>query len=83
MEQQISALAVDDWTPAELAMPCPDYPVYQDDDLGAFPDAKGTTFRVWAPSAGGVTLRLFDSGTPEDPAEPTQTRDLTPGADGT
>lgn len=46
MERQISVVAVADWTPAELAMPCPDYPVYQDGDLGAFPDAKGTTFRI-------------------------------------
>ena len=43
----------------------------------ALPSASGR------PRPGGVTLRLFDSGTPEDPAEPTQTRDLTPGADGT
>jgi len=83
MEQQISALAVADWTPAELAMPCPDYPVYQDDDLGAFPDAKGATFRVWAPTASGVTLRLFTAGSPETAPEPETQADLTPGADGT
>lgn len=83
MEQQISALEVADWTPAELAMPCPDYPVYQDDDLGAFPDAKGTTFRVWAPMASGVTLRLFTAGSPETAPEPETQADLTPGADGT
>ncbi|WP_338024737.1 type I pullulanase [Bifidobacterium miconisargentati] len=63
---QPASLAVADWTPAETALPCPDYPVYKDDDLGAFPDAKGTTFRVWAPTASGVTLRLFKTGSPNE-----------------
>ncbi|MBW3079475.1 type I pullulanase [Bifidobacterium simiiventris] len=62
MEQLVDAPAVAAGTPAEQAQPCPDYPVYTGDDLGAFPDASGTTFRVWAPSASGVTLRLFTSG---------------------
>ena len=83
MERPISVVAVADWTPAELAMPCPDYPVYQDGDLGAFPDAKGTTFRIWAPTANGITLRLFDSGAPYDTVEPFQTREMTPGTAGT
>lgn len=78
MERPISVVAVADWTPAELAMPCPDYPVYQDGDLGAFPDAKGTTFRIWAPTANGITLRLFDSGAPYDTVEPFQSREMTP-----
>lgn len=83
MERPISVVAVADWTPAELAMPCPDYPVYQDGDLGAFPDAKGTTFRIWAPTANGITLRLFDSGAPYDTVEPFQSREMTPGTAGT
>ena len=54
MERPISVVAVADWTPAELAMPCPDYPVYQDGDLGAFPDAKG---RMTAPCASANASR--------------------------
>ncbi|WP_258175724.1 type I pullulanase [Bifidobacterium callitrichos] len=79
-------LAVVDATSAEPAMPCPDYPVYTGDDLGAIPDAYGTTFRVWAPSASGVTLRLFavgSDGEAVESAEPLETHELTPGADGT
>ena len=83
MESTVSALAVADWTPAEPALPCPDYPVYTDDDLGAFPDAKGATFRVWAPTASGVTLRLFAAGSPAEAADPEETHELTEGADGT
>ncbi|KFI92973.1 type I pullulanase [Bifidobacterium stellenboschense] len=55
-------------TPAEPAPPCPDLPVYAGDDLGARPDAAGTTFRVWAPTASGVTLRLFRYGSDAESA---------------
>lgn len=70
MERPISVVAVADWTPAELAMPCPDYPVYRDGDLGAFPDAKGTTFRIWAPTANGITLRCSTPAHPMTPSSP-------------
>ncbi|MBW3081315.1 alpha-amylase family glycosyl hydrolase [Bifidobacterium saguinibicoloris] len=99
MEKPEQILAVADGTPAEPALPCPDYPVYAGDDLGAVPDDAGTTFRVWAPSASGVTLRLFAAGSagerPDmsdaasddapsaDASEPFAVRDLAPGADGT
>ena len=35
---------------------------YTGDDLGAVWTASATTFRVWAPTAESVTLRLFESG---------------------
>lgn len=35
---------------------------YTGDDLGAVWTADSTTFRVWAPTAESVTLRLFESG---------------------
>ncbi|WP_417852183.1 type I pullulanase [Bifidobacterium moraviense] len=66
-------------------MPCPDLPVYEGDDLGARPDGAGAVFRIWAPTAAGVTLRLFAAGSEGEPhgAEPTETREMTPGACGT
>ena len=68
-------------------MPCPAYPIYAGDDLGAFPDGNGTTFRVWAPTASGVVLRLFAVGSPgEAPGgadAPTGGHALAPGPNGT
>lgn len=78
-----AALALTERTPAEAGRPCPDYPVYEGNDLGAIPDAQGATFRVWAPSADGVTLRLFSAGSPAEAAEPDDTHAMTRGADGT
>ncbi|OZG61825.1 pullulanase [Bifidobacterium lemurum] len=83
MSEPIRALALAEWTPADPALPCPDYPVYADDDLGATPDGKGATFRVWAPTATGVTLRLFAAGSPEECVDPQECHELTPGAQGT
>nr|WP_239512720.1 type I pullulanase [Bifidobacterium avesanii] len=66
-------------------MPCPDVPTYAGDDLGARPDAEGTAFRVWAPTAAGVTLRLFAAGSPAEAggAEPAETHELVPSEGGT
>ncbi|NMM94871.1 type I pullulanase [Bifidobacterium oedipodis] len=83
MSDQIHALSLAEQTPAERACACPDYPVYTDDDLGAFPDDKGTTFRVWAPTAAGVTLRLFATGSADECTEAQECHELTPGAQGT
>lgn len=83
MSEPTSALALAEWTPAEEALPCPDLPVYTDNDLGAFPDAKGTMFRVWAPTAEAVTVRLFAAGSPAECADPQEKHALTPGAQGT
>ncbi len=38
------------------------YPHYVDDDLGVFWSEKETFFRIWAPTAVLVELRLFSSG---------------------
>ncbi|WP_240541687.1 alpha-amylase family glycosyl hydrolase [Bifidobacterium callimiconis] len=45
-------------------LPVDELPVYAGDDLGAIPDRSGlgTTFRVWAPTAANVELRLFYEG---------------------
>lgn len=37
--------------------------------LGAFPGAGGTVFRLWAPTAQEVVLRLYRAGTGEGPLE--------------
>lgn len=83
MNEQQPTLELAEWTAAEQAAPCPDLPVYDDDDLGAFPDGKGATFRIWAPTAESVTLRLFAAGSPEDTEDPQETHELTPGSNGT
>lgn len=70
-------------TPAEQAAPCPDVPVYTGGDLGAVPYQQGTAFRVWAPTASGITLRLFNSGSPDECADAQQTVEMTADADGT
>lgn len=38
------------------------YPVYTGDDLGVTYKPEKTVFRVWAPSAEAITLRIFDQG---------------------
>ena len=38
------------------------YPVYHGDDLGVSYTPEQTTFRVWAPSAESITVRIFDQG---------------------
>ena len=39
-----------------------DYPVYTGADLGVSYSPKKTTFKVWAPKASEVKLRLYDAG---------------------
>lgn len=38
------------------------YPVYQGNDLGVIYSPEFTTFRVWAPTAGEITVRIYDQG---------------------
>ena len=39
---------------------------YTGNDLGATYQKEKTSFRVWAPTADSVTLRLYESGTPKE-----------------
>lgn len=39
-----------------------DYPVYTGNDLGVQYHLQGTTFKVWAPKATGVKLRIYNAG---------------------
>ena len=39
---------------------------YTGNDLGAIYQKEKTSFRVWAPTANNVTLRLYKSGTPTE-----------------
>ncbi|MBW6477854.1 MAG: type I pullulanase [Bacteroidales bacterium] len=38
------------------------YPVYHGDDLGVYYSPEKTTFRVWAPSAEAITVKIYDQG---------------------
>jgi len=48
--------------PKHLSMSIKDYPIYTGSDLGVHYSAKNTSFKVWAPSAEKVMLRLYDDG---------------------
>ena len=36
--------------------------IYEGDDLGVRCTQEGTSFRLWSPSAGSVTLNLYERG---------------------
>ena len=42
-------------------------PYYHGSDLGANPTAEDTTFKLWAPTACGVVVCLFATGTDDEP----------------
>ncbi|MDF2430570.1 MAG: pullulanase [Mucilaginibacter sp.] len=48
--------------PLQKAMPFDDYPVYSGNDLGVKYAPLQTTFKVWAPKASEVKLRLYNAG---------------------
>ena len=50
-----------------------DYPVYNGNDLGVTYSPSKTTFKIWAPTANAVKLRLYATG---DGGAPTQTIQL-------
>jgi pullulanase len=52
---------------AQPANPYADYPVYTGTDLGVYYSPAKTVFKVWAPKASEVKLRLFDAGDGGDP----------------
>ena len=45
---------------------------YQGDDLGAVYTPEKTTFRVWAPTAEKVTLKLYEDGERRKPLDPVE-----------
>ena len=53
---------------------------HYDGPLGAFCSLKGTTFRLWAPTAQQVTLFLYEAG---DGGVPVRTIEMLPGGKGT
>ena len=46
-------------------------PYYHGSDLGANPTAEDTTFKLWAPTACGVVVCLFATGTDDEPGAET------------
>ena len=71
-------------TRAPAAKPAADdYPPCLDAELGASASESGTRFRVWAPAAVSVTLRLFSKGTDEEDGRPLGRFPMMPGPDGT
>src|ERR1700743_447426 len=56
-----------------------DYPVYKGNDLGVTYSPSKTLFKIWAPTASVVKLRLYATG---DGGVPTQTIQLNKGDQG-
>src|ERR1700744_807360 len=56
-----------------------DYPVYNGNDLGVSYSPSKTLFKIWAPTASAVKLRLYAAG---DGGAPTQTIQLNKGDQG-
>jgi pullulanase len=65
--------------PAQQTENFNDYPVYAGDDLGVNYSPQKTAFKVWAPKASEVKLRLYDAG---DGGEAISTIDMTKGING-
>ncbi len=64
---------------AQSAAPFNDYPVYTGRDLGVNYSPQKTVFKVWAPKATEVKLRLYDAG---DGGVATSTFDMSKGEKG-
>ena len=56
------------------------YPIYSGNDLGVSWSSEKTVFKIWAPTASAVKLRLYASG---DGGKPLQTFNLSKGREGT
>ncbi|RMG88094.1 MAG: type I pullulanase [Bacteroidetes bacterium] len=56
-----------------------DYPVYDGDDLGLSFSPEKATFKIWAPTAQNVKIRLYEK---DLGGEPLAEKNLTRGADG-
>jgi len=68
------------FTPVQTTDPFANYPVYTGTDLGVSYSPQQTVFKVWAPMASAVKLRLYAAG---NGGEATSTIDLDKGDQGT
>lgn len=75
----VSLLLLTSVKPARRGDPFADYPVYSGTDLGVNYTPLKTTFKVWAPTASAVKLRLYAAG---DGGNATATFDLLKSAQG-
>ncbi|MDB5139973.1 MAG: pulA [Mucilaginibacter sp.] len=55
------------FSPLQKAIPFDDYPVYTGNDLGVNYAPSQTAFKVWAPKASEVKLRLYNAGDGGEP----------------
>lgn len=60
-------MTLSSFKPAQNTDPFANYPAYTGNDLGVSYSAKGTVFKVWAPMASAVKLRLYDAGNGGNP----------------
>jgi pullulanase len=74
----ISALLIS-FKPASIATVGDDYPVYTGNDLGVTWSPEKTVFKIWAPTASAVKLRLYAAG---DGGKALQTHNLTKAQQG-
>src|ERR1700744_3096889 len=50
------------FTPGKKTLSYDDYPVYSGSDLGVKYSPLKTVFKIWAPTASAVKLRLYEAG---------------------
>src|SRR5689334_22834459 len=67
------------YKPANRTKPGDDYPVYTGNDLGVSWSSEKTVFKVWAPTATAMKLRLYAAG---EGGKPLQTFNLTKAQQG-
>jgi pullulanase len=75
----VIAIMLTSFKPAQRPDPYADYPVYTGIDLGVNYSPQKTVFKVWAPKANEVKLRLYAAG---DGGEAINTVNLTRGLNG-
>ncbi|MDB5018329.1 MAG: pulA [Mucilaginibacter sp.] len=68
------------FSPLQKAIPFDGYPVYTGNDLGVNYAPSQTAFKVWAPKASEVKLRLYNAG---DGGEPINTASMVKSIQGT
>jgi len=55
-------MVLSSFKPVQNTDPFTNYPIYTGNDLGVSYSSKATVFKVWAPMASAVKLRLYDAG---------------------